>query len=94
MRVNSTGLGKTTLTAHISELAPDDDAGVLTMKIESTRPVHWYITCRMEPGDIRAAIRMVLRPSVIARVIKMALSRGAKNEGEGDVTAPAASKAS
>jgi len=73
MKVNSTGLGKTTLTAHISGIGPGDEPAGLTMKIESTEPVHWYITCRMEPGDIRTAIRMVLKPGVIFRILRMAL---------------------
>lgn len=78
MKVNSTGLGKTTLISHIAGLAPDDEPGGLTMKIESTEPVHWYITCCMEPSDIRTAIKMVLKPAVLFRIIVMALglSRG------------------
>jgi hypothetical protein len=35
--------------------------------------VHWYITCRMEPKDIRAAMRMVLKPTAALRILKMAL---------------------
>jgi hypothetical protein len=73
MKVNSTGLGKTTLTSHISGLAPGDEPGVLVMKIESTEPVHWYITCRMEPRDIRTAIKMVLKPAALFRIVRMAL---------------------
>ena len=65
MKVNSTGLGNTTLTAHISGLLPGDEPGLLVMKIESTQPVHWYITCRMEPEDIRTAIKMVLKPAAL-----------------------------
>lgn len=81
MRVNSTGLGKTTLTSHISALRPDDDGG-LTMRIESTKPVHWQITCAMEPSDVRGAIRMVLKPSVLLRIAKMALGIGAGAGGD------------
>jgi hypothetical protein len=78
MQVNSTGLGNTTLTAHISGLAAGEEPGLLVMKIESTKPVHWYITCRMEPSDIRAAIKMVLRPAALGRILKMVvgLSKG------------------
>jgi hypothetical protein len=90
MQVNSTGLGKTTLISHISELSPSDDGGLM-MKIESTKPVHWYITCQMEPSDVRAAMKMVLKPSVILRVLKMALGiGGAAAAAEAEVvTAPA-----
>ena len=70
MKVNSTGLGKTTLTAHISGIGPGEEPRGLTMKIESTEPVHWFITCRMKPGDIRTAIKMVLKPTVIFRIIR------------------------
>jgi len=83
MKVNSTGLGSTTLTAHISGLLPADEPGVLTMKIESTAPVHWYITCRMEPEDIRTAMKMVLKPAAAGRILKMALGLSrVKVEGE------------
>jgi energy-coupling factor transporter ATP-binding protein EcfA2 len=74
MKVNSTGLGSTTLTAHIAGLLPGDESGVLMMKIESTKPVHWYITCQMEPKDIRTAIKMVLKPAALWRILKMVLS--------------------
>ena len=73
MKVNSTGLGNTTLTAHISRLLPADEPGILIMKIESTQPVHWHITCRMEPKDVRDAIKMVLRPGAMGHILKMAL---------------------
>lgn len=75
MRVNSTGLGKTTLTSHISALEPGDDGGLM-MKIESTKPVHWQITCQMETSDVRAAMKMVLKPSVLLRILRMALGKG------------------
>ena len=53
------------------------------MKIESTKPVHWYITCQMEPKDIRTAIRMVLKPAALWRILKMVLSFSRdKAEGE------------
>lgn len=90
MRVNSTGLGKTTLTSHISELAPNEDGG-LSMKIEATQPVHWHITCQMDPSDVRAAMKMVLRPSVIVRIIKMALGIGTAAP-EGDAAPKMAAK--
>lgn len=73
MKVNSTGLGSTTLTAHIAGLLPAEEPGLLLMKIESTEPVHWYITCRMEPKDVRTAMKMVLRPAAAWRIVKMAL---------------------
>jgi hypothetical protein len=78
MKVNSTGLGNTTLTAHIAGIGPGDQPGDLTMKIDSTEPVHWNIVCRMDPGDIRAAIKMVMRPAVAFRIARMALGPARK----------------
>jgi hypothetical protein len=92
MQVNSTGLGKTTLVSHISELSPNDDGGLM-MKIESTKPVHWYITCQMEPSDVRAAMKMVLKPSVLLRILKMALGIGVPAAPEADVAAAPATAA-
>ena len=63
------------------------------MKIESTKPVHWYITCQMEPSDVRAAMKMVLKPSVILRVLKMALGiGGAPAVAEAEVVTAAAGR--
>jgi energy-coupling factor transporter ATP-binding protein EcfA2 len=92
MQVNSTGLGKTTLVSHISELSPNEGGGLM-MKIESTKPVHWYITCQMEPGDVRAAMKMVLKPSVLLRILKMALGIGVSGEPEAEVAAAPATAA-
>jgi hypothetical protein len=78
MKVNSTGLGKTTLTAHISGLKPADEPGLLMMKIESTEPVHWFITCQMEPKDIRTAVKMVLKPAALLRILKLMFSSSGK----------------
>jgi len=93
MQVNSTGLGKTTLVSHIAALEPNEDGGLM-MKIESTKPVHWYITCQMESSDVRAAIKMVLKPSVLLRIVKMALGAGAAPAAvEAEVAAATAGKA-
>lgn len=92
MQVNSTGLGKTTLISHISALEPNDDGGLM-MKIESTKPVHWYITCQMEPSDVRSAMKMVLKPSVIVRILKMALGIGVTPAAVEPEAAPATGKA-
>ena len=85
MKVNSTGLGKTTLTSHISALETNEDGGLL-MKIEATQPVHWHITCQMQPSDIRAALKMALRPSVVLRVVRMALGADAEPAEEAPPT--------
>lgn len=89
MQVQSTGLGKTMLTAHMANLeANNDGLGFgLTLKIEATEPVHWYITCRLTPTDIRRTLKLVLTPSVLFRVLKM-LFQG--SPAEAPAAAPAA----
>jgi len=73
MQVQSTGLGKTMLTSHIANLEPNNEGQGfgLTLKIEATEPVHWYITCRLTGADIRRTLSLALRPSVLFRVLKM-----------------------
>lgn len=73
MQVQSTGLGKTMLTAHMANLEPNNE-GIgfgLILKIEATEPVHWYITCRLTGADIRRTLKLALKPSVLFRVLKM-----------------------
>lgn len=90
MKVKSTGLGKTTLTSHISGLAPGEVPNTLEMKIEATEPVHWFISCQMEPKDVRSAIKKALKPAVIFRVLKMMFSSDMSDEDtvkiDGEVT--------
>jgi hypothetical protein len=65
MKMRSTGLGKTELTAHATDLLIDpENASRLCMKIESTEPVHWYITAFLEGKDMRQMVWMVLRKPV------------------------------
>lgn len=73
MQVQSTGLGKTMLTAHMANLEPNNEGQGfgLTLKIEATEPVHWFITCRLTGADIRRTLKLALRPSVLFRVLKM-----------------------
>lgn len=68
MKVNSTGLGKTTMVAHFEELAKvNDENGTLAMRlnIEATEPVHWSIKATVGGDDVRQFIKLALRPSVI-----------------------------
>ena len=45
MKVNSTGLGKTTMVAHFEELSKvnENDSAAMKLTIEATEPVHWTI---------------------------------------------------
>ena len=76
MKVNSTGLGKTTLVANFGVLEPIAGATPgLKMTIESTQPIHWHITVALDGSDIRQFIGIVLKPSLLIQVLKMLLSR-------------------
>lgn len=62
MKMRSTGLGKTELTAHTTGLLIDpENSNRLVMKIESTEPVHWFITAILEGKDLRQMVWMALK---------------------------------
>lgn len=67
MKVNSTGLGKTTMVAHFEDLAKVNDNGSVAMRlnIEATEPVHWSIKATVGGDDVRRFLKMALRPSII-----------------------------
>jgi hypothetical protein len=76
MKVNSTGLGKTTLVANFGVLEPTGGSTPsLKMTIESTQPIHWHITVALDGSDIRQFIGIVLKPKLLIHVLKMLLSR-------------------
>jgi hypothetical protein len=76
MKVNSTGLGKTTMVAHFAELASVDDEGLLAMRlnIEATEPVHWSIKATVGGDDLRAFAKFLLKPSVLWRALQLVFS--------------------
>ncbi len=91
MKVNSTGLGKTTLVANFGVLEPIAGAPpALKMTIESTQPIHWHITVALDGSDIRQFIGIVLKPRLLIHVLKMLLSRAPQAPVE---TKPAAAPA-
>ncbi|MGD9235460.1 MAG: hypothetical protein PVF09_02230 [Desulfobacterales bacterium] len=71
MKVQSTGLGKTVMLAHFKELLNTeyDSQQVLQLTMESTEPLHWTIKVYMEPADLRTAIVMGLKPSVLWKAL-------------------------
>ena len=71
MKVQSTGLGKSVMLAHIDDLAITEfeDEQVMKMTMESTEPLHWYIQVYMEPGDVRQAILKGLNPRVVWKTL-------------------------
>ncbi len=71
MKVQSTGLGKTVMTAQFKELLNTEFEGekVMQMTMEATEPIHWTIKAYMEPKDIRRAILMGMKPSIMWRAL-------------------------
>jgi hypothetical protein len=71
MKVQSTGLGKTVMVAKFKELLNTDfdKHQVLQMTMEATEPLHWTIKVYMAPNDLRRAIVMGLKPSVLWKVL-------------------------
>lgn len=71
MKVQSTGLGKTVMLAQFKELLSTeyDNQQVLQLTMESTEPLHWTIRVYMEPADLRTAIVMGLKPSVLWKAL-------------------------
>ena len=67
MKVNSTGLGKTTMIAHFEDLAKVDEEGRIAMRlnIEATEPVHWSIKATVGGDDLRQFVKLALRPSIL-----------------------------
>ena len=71
MKVQSTGLGKTVMLADFKALLTTefDNQQVLQLTMESTEPLHWTIKVYMEPKDLRKAIVMGLKPSVLWKAL-------------------------
>jgi hypothetical protein len=73
MKVNSTGLGKTTMVAHFAELAKveDEAEGAMRLNIEATEPVHWSIKATVGGDDLRQFARLLLKPSNLFFVLRL-----------------------
>lgn len=71
MKVQSTGLGKSVMLAHIDDLSMTsfENEPVMKMTMESTEPLHWYIQVYMEPKDVRQAILKGLKPKVLWKTL-------------------------
>ena len=90
MKVQSTGLGKSVMLAHINALGITEfeDEQVMQMTMESTEPLHWYIQVYMEPKDIRQARFKGLKPKLIWKTLlailftRFALFSGKKEVAE------------
>jgi len=73
MKVNSTGLGKTTMVAHFANLTKLEDNGTAAMvlNIEATEPVHWSIKATVGGDDLRMFLKLLLRPTVLTRALRL-----------------------
>ncbi len=73
MKVNSTGLGKTTMVAHFADLVKvvDSGDGAMRLHIEATEPVHWSIKATVGGNDLRRFARLMLKPSNLFQVIRL-----------------------
>ena len=71
MKVNSTGLGKTTMVATFADLEKVDGepVGAMRLNIEATEPVHWSIKATVGGDDLRRFPRLMLRPSNLVYVL-------------------------
>jgi hypothetical protein len=81
VKVKSTGLGKTQLTAHFDGFtAKEGGEASAVLIITSTEPVHWHIECDLGGNDLRSFAGQVLRPGMIWHLIKL-LARGGEARG-------------
>lgn len=73
MKVNSTGLGKTTMVAHFADLSKveDEPEGAMRLNIEATEPVHWSIKATVGGDDLRQFARLLLKPSNLFFVLRL-----------------------
>jgi hypothetical protein len=88
MRVNSTGLGATTMVADFEGFQTavaeklkgqyiGKDGEYIVLGVEAVKPVHWTIRITMDGRDLRNLIKHALRPKIVFRVLSI-LVRGSK----------------
>ncbi len=59
VRMRSTGLGKTEIEAHITELRADQD--LLVLEMQTTKPVRWRIRTGLQPEDRLSLLKHMLK---------------------------------
>lgn len=94
MKIRSTGLGKTLLTAQVgtveitrvdpATLDPSDSEPTrLLMTMEVVEPIHWTVRAFLEPADLRRLIKIVLtRPRTLFGALIFLFSQGPKSKPE------------
>ncbi len=76
MKVNSTGLGQTTMVAAFTQLLKDPDGGEsLKLKIESSEPIHWVITATLGGADLRNFMKLLLKPSILYYALSLMVKK-------------------
>ena len=82
MRVNSTGLGQTTMVANFEgfqtvvaeKLAGQyigKDGEYIIIGVEAVKPIHWNIRITMDGKDLRRFIKNALKPKVMFRMLSI-----------------------
>jgi hypothetical protein len=88
MRVNSTGLGTTTMVANFEgfqtavteKLAGQyigKDGEYIVIGVEAVKPIHWNIRITMDGQDLRKLIKKALKPKIAYRMFSI-LFRGSR----------------
>jgi hypothetical protein len=89
MKIRSTGLGKTLLTAQVGTVEPtnvvpasleagDNEPKRLLLTMEVVDPVHWTVRAFLEPGDVRRVIKLLLRPRTLFTALLFLMKRSYK----------------
>lgn len=84
MRVNSTGLGKTTMVADfgafdtkVSEKIAGQYEGkegdYVVLSVDAFEPVHWNIRIAMGGKDLRNCLLKALKPQIAFRLLRLLL---------------------
>ena len=94
MKIRSTGLGKTLLTAQIgtvmsTRIVPatlelnDREPKRLLLTMEIVEPVHWTVRAFMEPGDLRRMLKLIMtRPGTLYNALLFLFSKSPKASPE------------
>lgn len=61
-RLRSTGLGKTEIQAHVSDIRIDKD--LIIMEMQATKPVRWVLRAGLQPEDRLALVKELLKLNV------------------------------
>ena len=70
MKVNSTGLGKTTMVAGFTEIRVDPETGdALKLRVDASEPIPWVITITLSGKDMWRFVGLLLNPSILLKAL-------------------------